>query len=140
MKIFTDTSGLFAAIVRNDLMHDPAKATLTALLETGIELHATSYVLQETLALLQARVSLDAALRFEHDLRPLLRMTWMDENLHRRAFHRLELAHARRLSLVDCASFVVMEELGIEAAFAYDAHFTQASFRVIGRPEDLSVL
>ncbi len=64
MKIFTDTSGLF----RNDVMHDPAKATLTALLETGTELHTTSYVLQETLALLQARISLDAAIRFEHDL------------------------------------------------------------------------
>ncbi len=137
MKVFTDTSGLFAAVVRNDVMHEPAKATLTALLETGSELHATSYVLQETLALLQARVSLDAALRFEHDLRPLLRMTWMDEELHGRAFRRLELANARRLSLVDCASFVVMEELGVKDAFAYDGHFTEAGFRVVGRPEDV---
>jgi hypothetical protein len=78
--------------VRNDMMHDGAKATLTALLKNGSELHATSYVLQETLALLQSRVSLEAALRFEHDLRPLLQMTWMDEDLHRRAFRRLELA------------------------------------------------
>ena len=137
MKVFTDTSGLFAAVVRNDVMHDAAKATLTALLETGSELHATSYVLQETLALLQARVSLDAALQFEHNLRPLLRMTWMDENLHSRAFQRLELAQERRLSLVDCASFVVMEEFGIEDAFAYDEHFTRAGFHVVGRPEDI---
>jgi len=137
MKVFADTSGLFAAVVRNDVMHDAAKATLTALLQAGSELHATSYVLQETLALLQSRVSLDAALRFEHDLRPLLKMTWMNEDLHRRAFRRLELANARRLSLVDCASFVVMEELGIENAFAYDEHFTQAGFQVLGRPEDL---
>ena len=40
MKVFADTSGLFAAIVSNDVMHAPAKATLTALLKTGAGLHA----------------------------------------------------------------------------------------------------
>ena len=137
MKVFTDTSGLFAALVRNDVMHADAKATLTAFLELGSELYATSYVLQETLALLQAPVSLDAAVQFERLLRPLLVVTWIDEDLHGRAFRRLELARSRSLSLVDCASFVVMEELGLADVFGYDGDFTNAGFRLIGRPGDL---
>ncbi len=85
--------------------------------------------MQETLALLQARVSLDAAFQFEHLQRPLLQLTWIDEDLHVRTFRRLEIARSRRLSLVDCASFVVMEDLGLADVFGYDSHFEQAGFR-----------
>jgi predicted nucleic acid-binding protein len=32
-------------------------------------------------------------------------------------------------SLADCASFVTMEEMKIEAALAFDQHFIQAGFK-----------
>jgi predicted nucleic acid-binding protein len=32
-------------------------------------------------------------------------------------------------SLTDCASFVTMEEMRIEAALAFDRHFIQAGFK-----------
>ena len=32
-------------------------------------------------------------------------------------------------SLTDCASFVTMEQMKIEAALAFDRHFTQAGFK-----------
>ena len=100
MRVFADTSGLFAALVRNDWMHLRAKATMTQLLEKGAEIHLTSYVLIETMALLQARVGLKAARQFEHVFRPLLRIHWVDESLHDRAFRRLELRGSRGVSLV----------------------------------------
>lgn len=138
MRAFADTSGLFAALVRNDQVHVRAKAVLTRLLEERWELHVTSYVLLETESLLQARVGLHAARQFDHVYRPLLRVHWIDEGLHDRAFRRLELRESRRVSLVDCSSFVVMEGEGLRDVFGYDPHFTDEGFRVIGHPDDLA--
>ena len=137
MKIFSDTSGLFAALVRNDAMHKPARATMKRLIEKGAEIHITGYVLLETLALLQSRVGMDAALRFENVMRPLFRIRWIDEAFHGRVFRRLTLQRSRQVSLVDCSSFVSMEESGIRSVFGYDDHFTEEGFHVVGRPEDL---
>ena len=135
--VFVDTSGLFAALVRNDAMHEQAAATFHRLLELGVELYSSSYVLLETVAVLQVRVGLEAARRVERELRPLVRMTWIDETLHNRAFQRLELRGRRALSLVDCSSFVVMEEIGIRHAFTYDSDFTDEGFTSVGEPEQV---
>lgn len=44
----------------------------------------------------------------------------------------------QRWSLTDCASFLVMESLGIEDALAYDRDFTQAGFTALLRDESES--
>ncbi len=64
-------------------------------------------------------------------------LCWIDEDLPGRAFRRLERARTRSLSLVDCASFVVMEELELADVFGYDGDFTNAGFRLLGRTGDL---
>lgn len=132
MKVFVDTSGLFAALVKTDEGHHEAKAVLDELLVSSAELSTTSYVVAETMALLQTRVGLSAALAFEQDLRPLLRTVWIDEELHRRACQRLSRRARRLLSLVDCTSFVVMEDLGLRDCLALDAHFEEEGFRRLG--------
>jgi uncharacterized protein len=135
MRVFADTSGLFAALVRNDVNHPAASQYLARLLTDGHEIHTSSYVLLETIALLQARVGLDAARRFEEDLRPLMTVTWMNEPQHERAFRHLMGRDRRALSLVDCASFVIMRDRSIEMAFTFDAHFESEGFERFGSGE-----
>lgn len=130
--VFVDTAGLFAALVRNDINHEDAAATLDRLLEREVELYCSNYVLLEALALLQHRVGLEAARQVEHELRPLLHVSWIDEPSHRRAFRRLELRGRRSLSLVDCSSFVVMEEVGLRHVFTYDSDFADEGFTCVG--------
>lgn len=137
MKLFVDTSGLFAAIDRSDIQHSDAKATLERLLREKVEMHTTSYVLLEMLALLQARIGLPAAIAFEQDMKPILRIIWMTDVLHQRAFQRLVTKQQRKLSLVDCASFVVMEELELTSVFGYDTHFAKEGFRLVNTAEDV---
>ena len=51
----------------------------------------------------------------------------------------LELYRARpdhAWSLVDCASFIVMEERGITEALAFDRHFQQAGFTALLRDRE----
>ncbi len=40
-------------------------------------------------------------------------------------------AGRRALSLVDCASLVVMRRLGVEKAFTFDRHFAEQGFMLI---------
>ena len=132
MIVFADTSGIFAALVRNDSNHEPARATLAGLLDDPeITIATTDFVLLETMALLQARVGLNAALQFERDLRPVLDITWVDEILYARAVRRLALRQRRRVSLVDCLSFVTMEDAGLQRAFTCDQHFADEGFEMI---------
>lgn len=140
MRVYVDTSGLFAATVSNDVNHGLAKPILAALIDAGAALHTSSYALLESLALLQARVGLDAAIQVQHALRPLMTVHWVDEELHGSAFRRLELRRRRQLSLVDCAGFVVMEQNAITTALAFDDDFRREGFTVLESVEHLDRL
>lgn len=131
MRIFADTSGLYAAVVRADDHHETAARILERLIHDRSRIETTSYVLIETMALLQTRMGPQAATRFEDDMRPVLAVRWVDEDLHRRAVQRLKLRMGRGVSLVDCASFVAMEEAGIVHAFTFDSHFADEGFTLL---------
>ena len=132
MKVFVDTSGLFAALVRNDLKHEIAAVAFRRLVADRCDLHSTSYVIAETLSLLQRRVGLEAAIRFEAAMRPGIAVRWVDEDLHERAFRRLRGIGRRDIGIVDCASFEAMEESGIRQVLGFDEHFTEAGFELLG--------
>lgn len=138
MRVLLDTSALLAVLVHNDDMHKKARATFELLVTVKTEFCITSYILLESLSLLQARVGLQAARRFYHDFLPIFTIHWVNAELHDKAFRRLELRGRRDLSLVDCTSFVWMEEAGILHAFAYDEHFSREGFMVFRNPEDVS--
>lgn len=140
MRVYLDTSGLFAATVSNDVNHGLARPILAALIDVGAALHTSAYALLETLALLQSRVGLEAAIQVQHALLPLMTVHWVDEGLHDRAFHRLELRRRRQLSLVDCAGFVVMEENAITTALAFDDDFQREGFTVLVSVDQVSQL
>ena len=50
-----------------------------------------------------------------------------------RALARYEDRPDKGWSLTDCASFLIMEAEGIEAALTYDHHFVQAGFQALFR-------
>jgi predicted nucleic acid-binding protein len=52
----------------------------------------------------------------------------IDATLDDRAWRHIKGRQDKEWSLVDCASFVVMQELGITEALTSDHHFEQARF------------
>lgn len=140
MNVFVDTSALFAMLVKNDYMHVRARATFEALSVQNTEFHITSYVLLEILALLQTRVRLDAARLFHHEFLPILKVHWVNEQLHEKAFRRLELRGKREISLVDCTGFIWMEENNVSYVLTYDRYYADEGFTILGHPDDLKTL
>ncbi len=60
-------------------------------------------------------------------------MVSVDRPLFLRALERYRNRPDKTWGLVDCISFVVMEDRKIEAALAYDLDFEQAGFKALMR-------
>ena len=62
-----------------------------------------------------------------------VRILPFSDELFEAALLRYERYRDKEWGLTDCASFVVMEQLGLTDALAYDHHFQQAGFRALLR-------
>lgn len=131
MSVFVDSSALLAVMVASDDAHQAASEVWRELIAEDEPLHTTSYVLLETYSILQRR----HGLRFVELLRttavPEMQVHWITPAQHEAALSALLAAGRRELSLVDCASFVVMREVGLARAFALDAHFAAEGHEVL---------
>ena len=131
MRVFVDTSALYAVLDADDDHHAAAASEWRRLLGGSSVLVTSNYVLLETTALLQHRIGLEAVRILHHDVCPVLEVEWVDETVHQTGMSSLLIAGRRRLSLVDCTSFALMGKLGIRQAFSFDAHFAEQGFRCL---------
>ena len=126
--IFADTSAIYAILDRDDHNHNLAKETWNLLLNSREPLLTSNYVLVECCALAQHRLGLEAVRAIEEDMRPMMKVQWVDLQVHKIAMATLLAARRRKLSLVDCTSFEVMRQQQVRTAFAFDQHFVEEGF------------
>jgi predicted nucleic acid-binding protein len=127
-KVFVDTSAFYALMDRSDRWHTSARRLWTRFLEEGYELKTSNYIVFETLALLQNRLGFEAADLWARDLLGVVETIWVDDMLHHLATEIWLSLGRRRLSLVYCASFVVMRHDKVEKVFGFDKHFAEHGF------------
>lgn len=131
MTTFLDTSGVLALLDADDAHHPEADAVWNKLILANEPLVSSNYVLVELIALVQRRLGMEAVQTIYNVLVPLLEVEWIDREIHEAASADLVRAWRRRLSLVDCSSFVVMRKLGLTKVFAFDGHFPEHGFEQI---------
>jgi predicted nucleic acid-binding protein len=138
MNVFIDTSALYAVLDADDAHHPAAGDLWKKIIEGGSRLVCHNYILVETSALVQRRLGSRALREFEAGVVPVLDIVWIDAGIHNAAVSAqlALLAAARRgrraPSLVDCVSFEVMRRAGMRAAFAFDPHFEEFGFEILG--------
>ena len=125
--IFVDTSAFYSASDEGDPNHSRALALFQRAVEHGEALLTHNYAVVETEALLQKRMGLDVGLDFLADL-ARFRVHWVNAGEHERAVELLANRARRDLSVVDCASFIVMREEGATHALAFDGDFEREGF------------
>jgi predicted nucleic acid-binding protein len=131
MVTFADTSGLYALLDAENVAHGLAAEAWAALREANGKIVTSSYVLLETVSLVQGRLGLDPVRDLVAGIAPLLTVEWVDRQTHEAAVAALLAANRRDLSLVDCVSFHVMRRVGIGRAFTLDEHFREQGFEVV---------
>jgi predicted nucleic acid-binding protein len=127
--IFLDTSLIYALADRRDEFHGIARARFDRALQSRRPLVTHSYVLVESMALLERRLDLRTALAFSEDA-AALEIEWVGAGLHRQAL--AALAAGAATSFVDQVSFAVMRQRGITEALTLDADFVAAGFDLFG--------
>ena len=131
MKVFVDTSALYALMAPEDSKHQAAVSCFEGLQAEGAVLVSTNYILLECVSLLQRRHGFERANRFLVKASAMLDLAWIGAGEHLAAIRRWTQAGNRGLSLVDCTSFAVMDAQGLRRAVAFDAQFAQAGFDVL---------
>jgi predicted nucleic acid-binding protein len=101
------------------------------LLDGNIALITSNYVVWETVGLLQNRIGFDAASLWYRDVLGVLDVWWVNADIHQRAYELWLNLRRRRLSLLDCVSFVTMHQHEIEKAFCFKPHFTDHGFTLL---------
>jgi predicted nucleic acid-binding protein len=131
MSIFIDTSAIVTLMNRDDPQHESVRGIWAELSGSTEELVTTGYVVLETYAVVQARFGLGAVRELHEDVWPALTVVWGDGRLHALGVEALLSAGRRHLGLVDCVSFHVMRERGIDRVFTPDSHFAEEGFEVV---------
>lgn len=126
--IFVDTSALYALADRADRNHEEARLRFSAVLETAEALLTHNYVLVESIALIQNRIGIAAAVDLARTA-DNFEVEWVDVKLHQEAIRALARSPKRRISFVDQVSFLVMRGRNVETALAFDRDFEREGFR-----------
>jgi predicted nucleic acid-binding protein len=129
--VFVDTSAIYAHVAPKDPNHAAARRAFEDLAAINTPLITSSYVVHETVSLVQARLGLEYVRRFQEELAPLLDLIWLDRRLHDHAILACLAANQRRVSLTDWSSFVIMRERRMRRVVAFDPHFASQGFEVI---------
>ncbi|MDT7893492.1 MAG: hypothetical protein LASZOEIN_001580 [Candidatus Fervidibacter sp.] len=130
-EIFADTSGWGNLADPDEPFHKQAKHLVRLARAKGVRLITTNYVLAELVSLLLSfRLPHANIVAFVNGVvaSPQVEIVWIDQAIHAEAWDLFQRRPDKTWSLVDCASFVVMQKRGINEALTSDVHFEQAGF------------
>ena len=135
MKIFIDTSAIIAYFNADDRFHGEASGVMRGLTEGRIpltRLYVSDYVFDEAVTFIEC-VLRDHALAMDVGeallSSPFTTMLRVEEEVFEQAWERFKAGEG--LSFTDCSSFALMDRYGINHAFTFDRHFTEAGFHVL---------
>jgi predicted nucleic acid-binding protein len=121
--MLVDTGAWYAVADASDRHHEEARRFYLAEAPRA-RFVTTDLILAETWTLVGAHLGRTAALTFWDTLRatrtPILTLDRADLEA---AWHIIHAFPDQSFSFVDCTSFAVMERMGFDEAFAFDAHF-----------------
>lgn len=125
-RVFVDTSAFFAHLVAEDRHHAEAVGLFDRAARESWTLVTTNAVIWETYTLIRirARNGRELALGFLDDIQDgLCELEWLRPVDETRAMDLLRQYGDKSYSFCDALSFVVMEQLGLTEAFAFDSDF-----------------
>ena len=134
-EVFLDTSFAIALFSVTDQNHARA-AQLANQIETDkTRLVTTQAILLEIGNALSKQRHRAAAIQLLESLEtdPNVEVVLLTNSLYKLAFNLFKQREDKEWGLVDCISFIVMQDRGITDALTADTHFQQAGFRALLR-------
>jgi len=131
-KLFVDTSGWASLADVSEPFYQKAKEIYAVAMQNRQRLVTTNYILAELVALMTSplRFHRRRIIEFINGIKesPFFDVIYITQDLDERAWELLSNRTDKKWSLVDCSSFIVMQENNITEALTTDHHFEQAGF------------
>jgi uncharacterized protein len=129
-KVFVDTVAWIALVNNRDFLHEESKQILSDLRRQNYKLITTEFVLLEFANALSSPELREKTSNFIEGLQTMneIEIVSASSELFAKGFELYKTRLDKEWSIVDCSSFVVMEEMSITKAFTQDHHFEQAGF------------
>jgi predicted nucleic acid-binding protein len=126
-RFFVDTSGWYAFLNAGDPRHKVVKDLMGS---RGVRLATSTYVFDELVTLVQARVGHHKAVAVGNALRTAagLEMLAVSETVETASWNLFAQRGGRGYSFTDCTSFVLMQEFNLHRAVTLDQHFMKEGF------------
>ena len=133
MKIFVDTSAWFALYEPAEVRHGAARRFFEREQRRSIELFTSDYILDESLTLIRFKINHAAALAFGRKIlgSHLTHLIEVNRSIRDKAWEYFRRHSDQSYSFTDCTSFVLMRQLHIRCAFAFDDHFRHVGFTLL---------
>lgn len=90
-----------------------------------------NYTFLELVALLENQFGTEALRSFQKNHFPLIRLKWIDQSLHKRAFEAILTRDENSISFVDQISFLFLRDHSIDRVFSFDEDFRNKGFTLL---------
>jgi len=131
-ELFVDTSGWATLVDPSQILHIQMRTLYRNILQQKRRLVTSNYILSELVALLISpmRISRPSLVTFVEGIKtsPYIEVVHIDATLDQQAWDLFKKRPDKKWTLVDCSSFVLMQQRGITEAITNDHHFEQAGF------------
>ena len=133
-RVLVDTSAWLALSDQDDQYHRRAMVIADTLKVARTGLLISPWVFAESLTVIRFRVNHAEARRFGQAILDsrVAEFAPFDDKVFRRAWEIFKKYDDKDFSFVDCTSFATMERLKLREAFAFDHHFEQYGFHLVG--------
>jgi uncharacterized protein len=134
-EVFLDTSFAIALSSITDQNHVQAVKLANQIETNKNRLVTTQAILLEIGNALSKKKYRAAAIQLLESLEtdPSVKVVVLTNSLYKRAFNLFKQREDKEWGLVDCISFIVMQDRGITDVLTADNHFYQAGFRALLR-------
>lgn len=134
--LFVDTSAFKAFYDEDDENHGKARRFMDAVASKEVAVRGfitSDYVLDETVTLVRFAHSHSKALEFARTVvsSKATRVLYVGQENFLKALDLFSESSDKEWSFTDCVSFILMRNLNLTTAFAFDPHFQQAGIHTL---------
>ena len=132
-RIFGDTSAFFALVDKTERYHEKAIEMSNKIAKEKLEIVISDHILSETITLVRGKIGFRESLLIGKKLldSKITTLVIINEKILNNAWDIFLKYSDKDFSFIDCISFAVMEQEGIDTAFTFDHHFEQIGFKIL---------
>jgi len=130
MKAFVDTSAFYALVSSTDRFHKNARGTYESLILDEIPLYTSSYVLVESIALIQRRLGYSILKAFVDSVTEVFSIIWVGEKIHSGAWDLVKQREGREFSFVDATTILIAKEIDAHVV-TFDDSFKEVGLKTL---------